>query len=568
MEQLNKNQSATDFIGDVNSNLREMGAEADVSVSMSADSLVNALNTAFASVDGRVVLSKDTDAETFVGHLNTNFEAAAQEGGGGDEPPSPSSDEMTDTLNKVVALKDNIDLLIPLSTDLHHEKVTYVTKTVDGVDYSVPISDGTNTGKDKYYVTFGKLINDQKEFIGLVEYHGITVNAVACLGDIIDGHRKDRVLREGQAVDGYYAEGDTLIMSAYDRVSAFVAPMMQEFLGMNKPFLFAVGNHDDNTDSNVGVQLTLAQLESIYIKDIVSCDGSYSASSNLDYYKDFAEQKIRVIVLFCGTGNSWYFTEESVDYLKSAVNSMPSGYKAIILCHIRYANDQINGINEPTWREGFYEFVDGNDKILFMIAGHSHTDGVCGWPLPTIWTACNKIADAHPNDYKDLWDAVCVEKVHNVVDCIRYNGGIVTITYSGVSYTFDSSLDRTIHYNCISKIIGQETVLTALPRIGETVSSWYISEDSSFKNRSALKADTFITVGSNGTTYEADVENGLTALEVFNAASVTDSQISIFVKAQSNVCNQYVTVYVTYAKNGANVRREYWFVKIPKASAS
>ena len=78
--ELDKDQSASQFIGDVNSNIEEVGGSVSVSADGTATALVGALNGVFEDVDDSDELSADDSASDFVDKLNWNFEAASDGG--------------------------------------------------------------------------------------------------------------------------------------------------------------------------------------------------------------------------------------------------------------------------------------------------------------------------------------------------------------------------------------------------------------------------------------------------------------------------------------------------------
>lgn len=78
--ELDKDQSASQFIGDVNSNIEEVGGSVSVSADGTATALVGALNGVFEDVDDSDELSADDSASDFVDKLNGNFEAASDGG--------------------------------------------------------------------------------------------------------------------------------------------------------------------------------------------------------------------------------------------------------------------------------------------------------------------------------------------------------------------------------------------------------------------------------------------------------------------------------------------------------
>lgn len=77
LKELSINQSATQLVADINSNIEEVGGSASVSADGSATSFVGVLNDVFDGVTGAEELSVGDSATDFVDKLNGNFEAAA-----------------------------------------------------------------------------------------------------------------------------------------------------------------------------------------------------------------------------------------------------------------------------------------------------------------------------------------------------------------------------------------------------------------------------------------------------------------------------------------------------------
>lgn len=73
MEELSKDQSATQFVADINSNIEEAGGSASVSADGSATTLVGVLNDLFDGVTGAEELSVNDNAADFVEDINANF---------------------------------------------------------------------------------------------------------------------------------------------------------------------------------------------------------------------------------------------------------------------------------------------------------------------------------------------------------------------------------------------------------------------------------------------------------------------------------------------------------------
>jgi len=576
MERLAHTQSATDLVGDINANLQEMSSQVVVAITDSAESLVSKLNTAFADVDGKVVLSKDTDAETFVGNLNTNFGLA--EGSGGDDPIDPDepitidgitdldyvngtyASEMNDTFAKVKSLRDTSDLIFLVSTDLHYEEnKIYETVTYNGTDYSIQLWDGAGTRP----VTFPPMLSHHKGLLDKARKENVEIDGIVCLGDIIDGHRTD------SEVDG------NAIMTAYEKVEIYTGIMMDKFCALseayNVPFIFAVGNHDDNRDSNNGVTFTHSEMYDLYLDGRVDADVE---DDFLDYYIDYDDQKIRVVVLFCegknitsGDGNGYDIPDVSEKFLeacidgssaitwpsnsgnKPSIEALPNGYKALVLCHIHpiMSGDSVTDI---------MNYIESNsDKIIGYICGHGHIDGVVGFPVPSMYLISTKgegiknpqEGSEYGINFSDegVFTVIAVDTTNSIINTIRFGGKVRTIQRKGVNIKDISGIDRKIHYNEVVKNVG-ETV-TIIPTISNVTSiemqlrSWYTRTSNSPSSASYSNASDYATL---------DVANDLSSATLTVTAQDSSNPQCVVVCAKSD------TVY------------EHWTIKIPKSSTS
>ena len=124
-----------------------------------------------------------------------------------------------------------------------------------------------------------------------------------------------------------------------------------------KPFLTVIGNHDvagATSDSDLWTKYGSCL-------DAADLDSGEAVSGKLYYYKDFASQKIRVIVLmqydYTYTGDLC-FGQTQIDWLIGVLNSTPSDYGVIIAEHTnssRYMTYQMDtAYTSDTWRQSNY----------------------------------------------------------------------------------------------------------------------------------------------------------------------------------------------------------------------
>lgn len=578
MEQLNKNQSATDFIGDVNSNLREMGAEADVSVSISADSLVNALNTAFANVDGMVVLSKDMDAETFVENLNTNFEAAAQ--GGGDEPvvddgiaafnQKKYGTEMDSTISRVNALKANADLIYVVSTDLHYDS-------------------------NNAFECLSDMLSNQKEFIARAKRGGIPIDAVLCMGDITDGMKKDTT------------EDGVVTKTAYDALRELARPQLEKMKTYSSPLLICPGNHDNNRDSNNGVVMTDTQLEQLYIDGLVGGAGSNvifnEANHNLDYYIDYPDKSLRVVMLNANpcdadytraisppSGNTWMWSGPTLRWLarmfgqdlsgnplSDNTNVMPAGYKALVISHIHPMEVSavsyilpVSGETASSRTNADNILSRNKDRIWSIVSGHHHADNVMSSYIMSTrlaankgqsgsWTPYRAVGSIKPprdtgNYTKDLWDVLLLNQTNKRIDLIRFGGGF----------------DRHIHLEEVEcEAGGSITLEHDQSLLGNGNVEWVVQDTPIFWNNKLY----YFSGTYTRMQYEsvADVNNGVVSAWSSRKHYDYDTRNDPTVQLVEETQEEASTIgkrFIVFCKS--ETAQEYWCIKIvaPQSSAS
>lgn len=125
----------------------------------------------------------------------------------------------------------------------------------------------------------------------------------------------------------------------------------------NKPFLTVIGNHDvvgATSDSELWTKYGACL-------DAADLANGEDVNGKLYYYKDFADQKIRVIVLmqydYTYTGDLC-FGQTQIDWLIGVLNSTPSDYGVIIAEHTnpsRYMTYQMDtAYTSDTWRQSNY----------------------------------------------------------------------------------------------------------------------------------------------------------------------------------------------------------------------
>lgn len=523
--------NATDFIENVNDNLDELGSSAEVALTDSASDFVSVLKSEL----GDNTLSVDDSAETFIGKLNTDFANSSTPSVIEPFDSTKYEAEMTDTMNKVSAMKDDIDLLFVVSTDIHYEQPQYKVVEKNGVTYNVPLKNGYSSN---HADTFTPMMSNHKEFLRRADNAGINVDAVVNLGDFYEGRRVD------------YTVGGVTVMTAKDIVTEYISRMTAPYKELksmyNVPLIFALGNHDDNVDEDQGwIPNSLGVLYDWFLSGTVDPVNKNTNSSGLDYYIDYASAGIRVVVLWCEESlsdsggyyakdvNNWTIPSASLTYLQNCVSSLPTGYKVLILSHTH--PHQSRGTNGGT--NDLMNYVNENsDKFIGYIFGHSHVDFALGYPIPSYSLLSGKQESGSGvlhTDSNDIWNVVAVDTTHKTINIIRFGG---------VSNN-ESDLDKVIHYEMIGGVKGQsysfEPTISGVTSWGIITNSWTV----------------FTTSGQT-------TANSHTRYNASNYASIASSSSSscvVNVNEQDSTYPQCVTVC---AKSSSAA--EYWTINIPK----
>lgn len=430
MKTLNHTQSSASLIGDINANLQEMGSAVQLTSSVSASQMVSALNAEFYGIDGVTELSTSMSAQTFVAALNTNF-GLAGEGG-------QYTAETADTVAKVNDLMSADALSFILCTDIHYNPTEAATA-----------ESGMVIGLEKVFddsVVNMKAVADDTD-----------IDALLCLGDMIDGNT------------------DT------SRSTSEASTVISDLQSVGLPLYIALGNHDNNRNGNSYTAFTRAQMKSMFMdnqsQDVTFANTDYKS----DYYKDYASNGLRLIVIYGNSGSSgaYLFGSETRTFLQTSLANLPTGYKAIVITHVPPITKYNNGTNgQGTTRSGGENIPSGEsvasvkdiilnagDKVIAMLYGHCHQDNVWSYPFCSIGTCCNKgqvinggtqyLSRYSEDSYmpmkalnshtSDLWDVVLVKPTSKVIEMVRFGAGA----------------DRTIHYEPVECAAGSSVTLAS-----------------------------------------------------------------------------------------------------------
>ena len=315
-------------------------------------------------------------------------------------------EEMEDTIAKVRAINDEPALVFPFVTDIHRFSVSTQT--------------------------FDDMINNITYF----------TQRVKC----------DLVANTGDNTDGDVAKDTTT-----ERANA----MNEAFMNIGLPYIFAEGNHDNNIYGSSDAYIyTLQQTFQAWFTNVKG--GTYNISEKgTDYYIDFNNIGIRLIVLnACNVSkaNNYAYGDSTAAWLTNT--ALDTDHTVLLFVHLSPVASQVwnnnHGTNADAVKNALQAFVTGGGTIV-QLSGHSHMDLAFIQPWLSFASVCQKFYVADPTstnsmkisgfiDIKDApartagtytedaWTACVLKPYSKELDCIRFGAGV----------------DRYFHYNAIA----------------------------------------------------------------------------------------------------------------------
>lgn len=272
----------------------------------------------------------------------------------------------------LILLEENIDYtlvgnlityLSPVLPIENHEKhIIHYNLPGDSSIYISPNNDVKLRNADVYepvntsaYYKNGIIFNSRNlQLMIATDLHG-DVNAV---NNIIT------MMNEFATIDGGLNLGDTCENTWEDDFS-FVDPLMT----IGKPFLIAIGNHDEGLGYTVANTGSTAAAYARFVQPYEATIGGTHAGKSY-YYKDWVGYKIRTIVLYEYDDNddlnvgdpllyrvvktTRVWSQAQIDWLIATLNSTPSDYSVMIAMHQTV-------VDQLTWIEG--KFTDINHIV-------------------------------------------------------------------------------------------------------------------------------------------------------------------------------------------------------------
>lgn len=256
--------------------------------------------------------------------------------------------------------------------------------------------------------------------------------------------KADFVLNLGDNTDGNIAPAYTILRNLF---------MLDRFTEIDAPYYQAIGNHDVGGYKDT-VKLTPAEIYKSYLSNTHGVVFDMTAGET-NYYKDFNELGIRLVVLDIDHNAGWTYSDRTATWLtNTALNTSNIVVLGEHMSSIPTQNwNSASVVNGPAVTAALQTFVNGGGKLI-QLCGHSHADYYFLNPWLTIFTTCQKFEKADVTDpnysediqgtagdivapdrteftaSEDAWTVFIIKPISRTVDAIRFGAG------SDMHYTF------------------------------------------------------------------------------------------------------------------------------------
>lgn len=250
-------------------------------------------------------------------------------------------EELNDTIKKINALQTEPCLVFPLITDIHYDQRSSILQNFDDTISIIK--------KMSENVNFDFILN---------------------LGDNINGSSdKELVLSDARY-------------------------MLNSFKNIGLPYLFILGNHDTNYDPSP--KFTINETYSAFYSATPKTAKVNTSSNGTDFYIDYNELKIRIVLLNSNYLNSLFISDTSARWFK---NDALNTDNVVIFCThespINTQNWAAKNIYNGEWvKEQISNFI-GNGGTIIQLFGHSHADYNFSTPWLSIASNCSKFEQSN-----------------------------------------------------------------------------------------------------------------------------------------------------------------------------
>ena len=226
-------------------------------------------------------------------------------------------------------------------------------------------STGENDAKNKPYII---------TFAHFSDVHGASTSVQRVLDFVNYSNTIDDVICTGDIVRDHFSDG----MDYWD------------FIEGSEKILTVIGNHDVVIDSSDWNNLiSQAQRYETFIAPYASNWGAITTENKSYYYKDYADGKLRLIVLDCMLKNT-DATEQNTWLANVLSSAKSSGYSVVIAEHYPVSNarkidctftNEIRDIQsynvlDTSYQQTVQAFMDNGGDFVCYLAGHVHNDRI------------------------------------------------------------------------------------------------------------------------------------------------------------------------------------------------
>lgn len=177
-------------------------------------------------------------------------------------------------------------------------------------------------------------------------------------------------------VDGVFHAGDylTTTWGGEDQhdTDVYINRIRAWMLNGHDRVYMALGNHDGVNGAPPTTSVYAAAMS--HNEEYVVRDGD-----NPYYYIDHQKPKVRIIVLNTNDG-VYGVSNDELAWLTGAMNSVPDGYKVIVVSHIAPSSEDFK-----TNKDQVIALLNQSGNVIAWICGHAHYD----WTVPTSKSGCN-----------------------------------------------------------------------------------------------------------------------------------------------------------------------------------
>lgn len=306
-------------------------------------------------------------------------------------------------------------------------------------------STGENDAKDKPYII---------TFAHFSDVHGASTSVQRVLELANSVSDIDDIICTGDIVKDHFSDG----LGFWN------------FIEGSEKILTVIGNHDVVIDSSDWNNLiSQAQRYETFIAPYASNWGAVTTENKSYYYKDYADGKLRLIVLDCMLKNT-DATEQNTWLANVLSSAKSSGYSVVIAEHYPVSNARkidctfTNGIRDiqsynvldTSYQQTVQAFIDNGGDFVCYLAGHVHNDEIlynADYPkqiFVMVDTADYGINAEYYSDTarqygeksQDLFNLVSIDTYAKLIkiirigadkDCLMRSKKILTLNYSNQS---------------------------------------------------------------------------------------------------------------------------------------